>query len=143
MMASFLLLKLLLLYYSVPSTITQFYVYNTDVNNRNDRQHHCLFYYVLDDIISLDMPAILQHQIISYCERPVERHVNRTNNLYIGTNMSTTFETLKEQQVTSEQLLSWSAPIDLVERYQMYLENLVSHLNEESKALKTVLCDSE
>lgn len=128
MMSSFPLSQLLVLHYLTNSIIAQFYVYNTDVNNRNDWQHHCLFYYVLDDIVELDDPNTIQHQIIPYCERPIERVVHRSKNSYIGTNVSVTFKILKEQQVTSQRLLSWSAPIDLVERYQMYLENSVSLL---------------
>ena len=130
--------KLLVLYCFVPSTITQFYVYNTDVNDRNDWQHHCLFYYVLDNIVEVEQPIPLQHQMIPYCERPVERLIHRSASSYTGADVSIDFETLKKQQVTSEELFSWSAPVDLIERYQMYLENVVGLLNDECKVISVL-----
>jgi hypothetical protein len=34
------------------------------------------------------------------------------------------FSQLSKQQITSQQLYLWSAPIDLIERYQNYLNQL-------------------
>ncbi|CAF5043873.1 unnamed protein product, partial [Rotaria sp. Silwood1] len=42
---------------------------------------------------------------------------------------SITFETLQKENITSQQLYLLSAPIDVVERYQAFLENSYSFLS--------------
>ncbi|CAF4178971.1 unnamed protein product, partial [Adineta steineri] len=66
------------------------------------------------------------HQVISYCmsEWPSKWIIQRNNQDQIFT-----FYQLFQQNITSEQLYRWSAPIDIVERYQLYL-NQFSTSNE-------------
>ena len=61
------------------------------------------------------------HQMISYCltEFPSKWNVEE-NNL----DQKYTFDQFYKQNITSEQLYLWSAPIDVVERYQLYLNHL-------------------
>ncbi|CAF3131399.1 unnamed protein product [Rotaria sp. Silwood2] len=60
------------------------------------------------------------NQLTPYCRRPdnddKEEETSDTFNENIASNI--TFEKLSEQGVTSEQLLKWSALIDLAERYE-------------------------
>ncbi|CAF3712463.1 unnamed protein product [Adineta steineri] len=66
------------------------------------------------------------HQVISYCmsEWPSKWIIQRNNQDQIFT-----FYQLFQQNITSEQLYHWSAPLDIVERYQLYL-NQFSNSNE-------------
>jgi hypothetical protein len=65
----------------------------------------------------------LVSQLIQYCIRfhHDEELTNPENH-----HQSFTFEQLRKNNVTSFQLYMWSAPIDLVEYYQIYLENISS-----------------
>ena len=60
-------------------------------------------------------------QILTYCltECPDKWQLNQTTN-----QASMTFQQLAEQRITSYQLYLWSAPIDLIERYQLYLDGV-------------------
>jgi len=61
-------------------------------------------------------------EIITFCMNKslAEWHVETPN-----PNIDTifTFAVLNEKNITSEQLYNWSAPIDLIERYELYLNN--------------------
>ena len=60
-------------------------------------------------------------QMISYCltEFPSKWNIQENN---LGQKYS--FDQLAKQNITSEQLYLWSAPIDVIERYQLYLNHL-------------------
>lgn len=63
------------------------------------------------------------HQIIPYCIRPFNKTEEREVSLRrSGISSNFTFDVLKRKNVTIQDLLLWSAPIDLVERYQNYLD---------------------
>ena len=86
-------------------------------------EYDCLYYYVADSIVNYETRNYLAHQMITYCFRPT----NETKGIDIpkrsvpeGTT-SWNFEDLKSENITSEQLLSWSATLELVENYQAYL----------------------
>jgi hypothetical protein len=106
---------------SLPSY--RFNMYNTV--HHQDR--YCLLYSVHDGIVEYFNPEIFPHQIISYCFQPSEE-----NGLILNSNYNNshdpyyTFTQLREKGVSSELLLSWSASIDMAERYQIFLNN-VSH----------------
>ncbi|CAF0891325.1 unnamed protein product, partial [Rotaria sordida] len=78
-------------------------------------QHDCLY-----------VPASIEkenniHQIISYCLTEWSSKWNiEENNL----DQKFTFNQLYEQNITSQQLYLWSAPMDVVERYQFYLNHI-------------------
>ena len=117
-MQFFLLLLLLVVFHSLCfgycSNLFGFNLYYTDTELNND-DHHCLYYFV---------PEInLAYQFIEYCIRfsHNEEVLNYTDN-----DNSFTFEDLYGKNITSQQLYEWSAPIDLIESYQDYLENNIS-----------------
>jgi hypothetical protein len=84
-------------------------------------QYDCLRYYVLDNIIAYeDLPA-RAHQIISYCAPVTDGNIWWNDTEIDG--ISHQFADLARNNVTSNDLIAWSASIDVVERYEMYLEN--------------------
>ncbi|CAF3780676.1 unnamed protein product, partial [Rotaria sp. Silwood1] len=103
----------------------QLNLYNTDqqTNVIIQLQHDCLYYEIDDKIVDYGVPMKLIYQIIPYCIRPFD---NITNiNIINDTNelQGKTFEQLQQLNVSSDQLLLWSAPLDVAERYQIYLNN--------------------
>ena len=95
------------------------------VSEDDNLQHDCLH-----------VPAHIEEesdprQIISYCmgELPSKFQI-KENNL----DQKLTFDQLSKQNITSQQLYLWSAPIDLIEQYQFYLNQLQ---NSEKTSLAT------
>jgi hypothetical protein len=97
-----------------------FYLYETG-NGRNV-DFDCLDYYASDNLESLQLTISSKksHQIIPFCRRD-----NIDDGLISPGNLisSLTFGELREKNVSSAQLIVWSVPIDLVERYQAFIEN--------------------
>ena len=62
-----------------------------------------------------------KYQVISYCMSESSLIFNIEKNDLLP---SFTFDELSKQNVSSQQLLLWSAPIDVIERYQFYLNQL-------------------
>lgn len=61
------------------------------------------------------------YQIISYCMNEWSLQWNiQVNNLH----QRFTFDELYKLNIVSEQLYIWSAPIDVIERYQLYLDQI-------------------
>lgn len=86
-------------------------------------QHNCL-------LITDYRTAQMVRKVLTYCmsELPSKFHIEINKNL-----VSTfTFDQLSKQNVTSEQLLIWSAPIDVIERYQFYLDQLIESIHDRS-----------
>ncbi|CAF3113962.1 unnamed protein product [Rotaria sp. Silwood2] len=116
-----LLNRLLYFILLVPSLVnsSQINLYLTDwaIDNVNGvtLQHNCL--YVATSINDEKNAP----QILSYCmgEWPSRWSIHKSNFDRIFT-----FAELNRLQITSRQLYTWSAPIDLVERYQSYLNQL-------------------
>jgi hypothetical protein len=84
-------------------------------NNNNELQHNCL------RLVYTTVSTSDNQKIISYClsELPSKFHVEKPNRF-----PNFTFAELAKQNITSQQLYLWSAPIDLIERYQVYLNQL-------------------
>jgi hypothetical protein len=78
----------------------------------NGLNRDCLYYRVSNDNTV--------HQVIEYCIRyQIDEKILRSKNHH----SSFTFEELRKLNVTSYQLYQWSAPMDVVENYQKYLNN--------------------
>ena len=95
----------------------QFNLHLTDGSTNTALQHDCLH------LVALIQNDIEPRQIIAYClsESPSKWNV-KPNSL----DRSFSFDQLFERDITSEQLYRWSAPIDLAESYQSYLDHLPS-----------------
>jgi hypothetical protein len=72
-------------------------------------------------------------QIMSYCMSELPSKFNIEKNEFFS---KFTFAELSKQNITSQQLYLWSAPIDLIEHYQFYL-NQLSTTNDSSLSTKT------
>ncbi|CAF4846028.1 unnamed protein product, partial [Rotaria sp. Silwood2] len=128
------LLFVLLLIFQLSVTTSQFHVCYTDHVSNNLLDHDCLLYNVLSTIqchINSQETNPYQYQIIPYCIRPYNlsssQLVNNEKSVIHGTPIK--FETLQRENITSQQLYLLSAPIDVVERYQEFLEKPNSSLS--------------
>jgi hypothetical protein len=93
------------------SNLSGFNLYHTDYP-LNGHDHDCLYYFV--------SKIGFASQFIQYCVRfQLDEEVLED----MDYNNSFTFEDLGKQNVSIDQLYEWSAPIDLIENYQNYLEN--------------------
>ena len=82
-------------------------------NLLNGLDHDCLYYNVLDKEHKV-------FQIIQYCIRFQFNDSMIDNKNYHSWH---TFNDLYQANITSHQLYDWSAPVDVIENYENYLEN--------------------
>ena len=94
-------------------------------NNKTDVsfQHDCLY------VAAFTEKKSKVHQIVSYCLTEWLPKWNFTKN---NLDQHFTFAQLYKQNITSQQLYLWSTPMDVVERYQLYLNHHVT-LDETSE----------
>ncbi|UJR17118.1 hypothetical protein I4U23_004014 [Adineta vaga] len=110
-------------------TVSQFNFYYT----QNDSDRYCLLLFD-DNMRNLQQPigetSISIHHILPYCLRLKEEedYITVFGDLQNVTVPSFTFIELKERNITSEMLLSWSSTIDLAEEYEIFLMNESSSL---------------
>ncbi|CAF1037002.1 unnamed protein product [Adineta ricciae] len=93
-------------------------LYNTDTMT-SDVDHDCLYFSIINDPDIHERWAISQ-QDVEYCIRTKEEGVSDDNENAISSILP--FDELKKRNITSENLLKWSAPIDTVEHYEHYLQ---------------------
>jgi hypothetical protein len=124
------LLYVLILWQIQGAAQYRFNMYNTD----HGRDGYCLLYYVDSDDLNL-FPLRPGHQIIPYCLRSSEESISiapLNNSTIIHSTIS--FAKLREKNISSELLISWSAPIDQAESYQIFLYN-ASNSSSEANSL--------
>jgi len=99
----------------------QFNLYYTDdvYEDENVFYHDCLHVVGMADLETLK----LDMEIFFYClsESPSKFHINIDKTI-----SKFSFDQLKQKNITVQQLFHWSAPIDLIENYQIYLNNISS-----------------
>ncbi|UJR17508.1 hypothetical protein I4U23_004403 [Adineta vaga] len=92
-------------------------LYHTNWTNENEiystLQHDCLYVSAINEM------AISSYQTISYCLTEWSSKWNIVENNF---DQKFTFAELYQQDITSEQLYFWSAPMKLIEDYQTYYE---------------------
>ena len=99
--------------------------------NRNSLQFDCLHYYVSrEGLKAYQEFANVVEQMTPYCIRPVTLSNGpwETPTTIFGRKVS--FEELYVANVTAQQLLAWSNPIDVAERYQLYFNNPTTSSND-------------
>ncbi len=104
--------------------ISQYHLYYTDLVSESNLYSHCLYYKVFENVYGYDENESFNlnlYQLIPYC---IRSFVNKTEEVNGNILSKFTFEQLQQQQAKTQDLLSWSAPVDLVERYQTYLNTL-------------------
>lgn len=102
------------------------------INEAGDRD--CLDYYVLNDIVDYDGQQFYSqiHQIIPFCYRS-DNDSYDIENFFISIARPISFDELKKSNITSAQVYSWSVPIEIVERYQIYLESNMENADKNNK----------
>ncbi|CAF3526078.1 unnamed protein product [Adineta steineri] len=93
-------------------------LYNTDTMT-NDFDHDC-FYSSITVKTKLDDVNYTAEQIVEYCIRTPLKEIIDVNEKSISSKL--TFDELKKNNITSTNLLEWSSPIDLIERYEYFLQ---------------------
>ncbi|CAF1678583.1 unnamed protein product, partial [Adineta ricciae] len=100
---------------------TRYVLYYSNEHKLSYPTFDCLYvhYYISSKLIDLlrDRPS---SQLDAYCRRPENYERENTISYETDENIAKiiSFYDLKEQGVTSEQLLAWFAPIDIVEKYE-------------------------
>jgi hypothetical protein len=111
-----LIYLILLLHLVIASPQINLHLTNWENDNRDDiiLQHDCLY-------VTHSTETPLSHQIISYCLSE-----SSLSNWIIENNFDPafTFDELHQRNITGDQLYRWSAPMDVSERYQLYLNEL-------------------
>ncbi|UJR18105.1 hypothetical protein I4U23_005005 [Adineta vaga] len=102
------------------------HLYYMDQTNNNGLYYDCLYYKVVNHTIQafgIKDDLKTWYQVIPYCIRPFSETEKVYNEGTKGEVLAIfTFQELRRQQVTTSDLLSWSASIDLVELYDEYLD---------------------
>jgi hypothetical protein len=93
-------------------------------------QFDCLHYHVSNEELGYQYLSNVIDEVISYCIRPANR-IDIISVKFVNTHGQTlSFEELRRTNITTKQLLSWSAPTNLAERYGLYMISLDTLLNE-------------
>lgn len=116
-------MKYVLIFLFLTDSIFNFQ-YNTYQSNQNwsnnipqQYSYDCLNYYVKDHRNSSKLVV----QWMFYCFRPLLTSTIRSSVLTSEHGQNYTFLELNMLNISSEQLYHWSAPIDLIEQYEVYL----------------------
>jgi hypothetical protein len=105
---------------------SQFNLYDTHrTANVNRLQSDCLRFYNREPALSLSGFDFVVSWTIQYCFRPINENDSSASNFLNSSDQNLTFNELRYLNVTTEQLLLWSASIDLVEQYQDYLDQSI------------------
>jgi hypothetical protein len=103
-------------------------------NTNNHQDGHCLSYHSherYEHFTDVHYEVTEIEQIMSYCVRPAEKNYSVVMlDFQNSTDPSFTFAELKQKNITSQMLLSWSASIDMAERYQIFLNNYSNSSSE-------------
>ena len=130
----YILLYLLSIIEQLPAINLHYHLYHSDRISVNDLQYDCLLFneVYLAQASVLGRYMLRSYQIIPYCIRPFDRFsdVLINNEIEITHGIPVTFETLRNQNLTSEDLYLLSVPIDIIERYQEYVETLNKSLSK-------------
>jgi hypothetical protein len=97
----------------------------------NVLEFDCLYYHISNEKLAYQELSNVINDAIPYCFRPINRSEILLEDFLIMTDQSLTFEELRLSNITTQQLLLWSSPIDLVEQYQFYLNEMDISLSNE------------
>lgn len=102
---------------------TQYTLYQSDVDRTVDSAFDCLHAYLVDHGTDGSDQYIRHYHLIPYCRRPDVGETTEPTALALHQHIARTisFAEMQSEGITHEQLLAWSAPVDVVERYEMNL----------------------
>ncbi|CAF4978062.1 unnamed protein product, partial [Rotaria sp. Silwood1] len=107
-------------------------LYDSDeLINDNILQFDCLYYRVSKEKLAYQELSNVINELIPYCFRPINRNESLFRNFINTEDQKLTFEELRIYNISTKDLLSWSTPIDLVEKYQLYLDEIDLSLSNE------------
>jgi len=113
-------------------TICQLNMYNTDQELLIDTlKYDCLTYFIRHETIAYQELSDVIDETISYCVRPSEDSHRSTSTNVSPFAKKLTFEQAYLSGITASQLLSWSIPLETIEKYQYYIEQPKNSINED------------
>ena len=120
---SFLLkVHCIMIFFSSIITFPQINFHLTDPTSDDDVEHDCL------KINISPFNEISVEEVLSFC---LTQSMSKWNiQLHHFEQQKFTFDQLRKQNITTEQLYQWSASIDLIEQYQFYLISNQSSLSQ-------------
>ena len=101
----------------VPYTLN---MYKTKSEMFGEEDRYCIYHSTLNHILISNFPL---HNLYMYCIRNGDSYTDDYYQSPDTTDSSKSFNDLRKLGITSQQMLSWSTPIDIVEDYQSYLIN--------------------
>ncbi|UJR16981.1 hypothetical protein I4U23_003879 [Adineta vaga] len=112
-------LSLLIFFISINIFNTRYSVYHSDELSLVNFGFDCLYAHLTEDDEYRITSTDTTYHLIPYCRRLMDNEEQDQESFISSNNIykSTTFNDLYNDNVTSEQLLNWKAPIDLVEHY--------------------------
>ncbi len=109
------------------SVNTRYTLYYSDIREGSYVTVDCLYAYLVDGGKENGKRYLRNYHLIPYCRRPDDHDTEEQEAMVmpISENIEKTisFKELKKQNITSEQLLQWFAPIDVAEKYQMSIHD--------------------
>ncbi|CAF4817089.1 unnamed protein product, partial [Rotaria magnacalcarata] len=110
----------------------QLILYDTDVIvDENILEFNCLYYRINTEKLAYQELSNIIDEMIPYCLRPMNISKILFRNFTNTNSQNLTFEELRVSNVSTQELLAWSTPIDLVEKYQVYLNDIDLSLSNE------------
>ena len=108
----------------------QLSLYNTNLTMRVDQLQFDCFHYHIHTVSSPDQ-ELSNHtfQTIPFCIRPINDNIIPISKFSGLHGSKYTFKDLRLAKIPAHQLLFWSAPIDLAELYQLYIDQPSTHLS--------------
>ncbi|CAF3311286.1 unnamed protein product, partial [Rotaria sp. Silwood2] len=114
-------MRILLFLISCILTNSHYSLYHSNIRQSSYLTFDCLYAYLIEGGKESGGRYIRNYHLIPYCRRPDDNDelepVSYLDNDNIA--QTITFDELKKQGITSEQLLEWFAPIDVAEKYEM------------------------
>ena len=110
----------------------QWNLYDTDPTYRTNQVQYACLYYDVSVSVSGNEPKRLENsasQTIKYCLRPLNETGIINSDFLNVRGVKHTFKELRNLNVTVYDLLKWSAPIDLIERYVVYINQSYTNMS--------------
>ena len=107
------------------TTNSHYTLYYSDIRPDSSLTFDCIYAYLVDGGKETGKRYIANSHLIPYCRRLDDGEEDEKVSYLAGGNVEKviSFKELKDQNISSEQLLQWFAPIDLAEKYQMNFTN--------------------
>ncbi|CAF1527177.1 unnamed protein product, partial [Adineta ricciae] len=115
-------LIIVLIYCQIIHLNCQLILHDIDkTTNEHIWQYDCLYYYVTREELAYQELSNLISDMIPYCFRPLTKTDELIKSVIHSNDPQFTFVELRDRNITAKDLLLWSCPIDLAEKYEVYL----------------------